>query len=168
MFQSNTKSFLQFILLILLQAFLLNNVNLFGFLNPYIYLLFLITYRFDNNPTLLILIGFVMGFLLDLLSQGAGGHMIASLAIAFLRPYIIQFSFGVNSDISMGMVRGTSLSNRLLYLTLMVFIHHLILFIVVYFNLKSIFIIFKYTFFTTIFSFILLWISLGFLKTRHD
>ncbi len=74
MFQSNTKSFLQFILLILLQAFLLNNVNLFGFLNPYIYLLFFITYRFDNNPTLLILIGFVMGFLLDLLSQGAGGH----------------------------------------------------------------------------------------------
>ena len=168
MFQSNTKSFLQFILLILLQAFLLNNVNLFGFLNPNIYLLFLITYRFDNNPTLLILIGFVMGFLLDLLSQGAGGHLIASLTIAFLRPYIIQFSFGVNSDISMGMVRGTSLSNRLLYLTLMVFIHHLILFIVVYFNLKSISIIFKYTFFTTIFSFILLWISLGFLKTRHD
>ena len=168
MFQSNTKSFLQFILLILLQTFLLNNVNLFGFLNPYIYLLFLITYRFDNNPTLLILIGFVMGFLLDLLSQGAGGHLIASLTIAFLRPYIIQFSFGVNSDISMGMVRGTSLSNRLLYLVLMVFIHHLILFIVVYFNLKSISIIFKYTFFTSIFSFILLWISLGFFKTRHD
>ena len=168
MFQSNTKSFLQFILLILLQTFLLNNVNLFGFLNPYIYILFLITYRFDNNPTLLILIGFVMGFLLDLLSQAAGGHMIASLAITFLRPFIIQFSFGVNSDISMGMVRGTSLSNRLLYLVLMVFIHHLILFIVVYFNLKSISIIFKYTFFTSIFSFILLWISLGFFKTRHD
>ena len=168
MFQSNTKSFLQLTFLILLQAFLLNNVNLFGFLNPYIYLLFLITYRFDNNPTLLILIGFIMGFLLDLITQGAGGHMIASLTIAFLRPYIIQFSFGVNSDVSTGMVRGTSLSNRLLYLTLMVFIHHLILFIVVYFSLKSISIIFKYTFFNTIFSFTLLWISLSFFKTRHD
>ena len=168
MFQSNTKSFLQFSLLILLQAFLLNNINLFGFINPYFYLLFLINYRFDNNPTLLIIIGFIMGFLLDLLSQGAGGHTIAALTIAFLRPYIIRFSFGVNSDIPMGMVRGTSLSNRLLYLGLMVFIHHLILFIVIYFSLKSISIIFKYTFFTTIFSFILLWISYGFFKTKHD
>ena len=63
----------RFLLLLFLQAFLLNNINFFGFINPNLYLLFIIVYRLDGNPTLLIVLGFVMGLLLDLLTQGTGG-----------------------------------------------------------------------------------------------
>lgn len=154
----------RFLLLLFLQAFLLNNINFFGFINPNLYLLFIIVYRLDGNPTLLIVLGFVMGLLLDLLTQGSGGQTIAALTISFLRPYIIRFSFGVNYDVPMGMIKGSLLTQRLLYLSLMVVIHNLVLCSVIYFSFDNTITILKNTLFTSLFTFILIYISLRLFK----
>jgi hypothetical protein len=122
----------------------------------------------DGNPTLLIILGFVMGLFLDLLTQGSGGHTIATLTIAFIRPFIIRFSFGVNYDVPMGMIKGSLLNQRLLYLSLMVVIHHLVLYSVVYFSFENIITILKNTLFTSFFTFILVYISLGLFKEKND
>jgi len=156
----------RFLLLLFLQAFLLNNINFFGFINPNLYLLFIIVYRLDGNPTLLIVLGFVMGLLLDLLIQGSGGQTIAALTISFLRPYIIRFSFGVNYDVPMGMIKGSLLTQRLLYLSLMVVIHNLVLCSVIYFSFDNTITILKNTLFTSLFTFILIYISLGLFKNK--
>ena len=166
--RDNILYIFQFFLLLFLQSFLLNNVNLFGFINPNLYLLFLIVYRLDGNPTLLIIVGFVMGLLLDLLTQGSGGHTIATLTIAFLRLSIIKFSFGVNYDVPMGMIRGSLLSQRLMYLILMVVIHHLVLYSVVYFSFNNTITILKNTLFTSFFTFIMVFISLGLFIEKND
>ena len=166
--RDNIISIFQFLLLLLLQAFLLNNINFFGFINPNLYLLFILVYRLDGNPTLLIILGFVMGLFLDLLTQGSGGHTIATLTIAFIRPFIIRFSFGVNYDVPMGMIKGSLLNQRLLYLSLMVVIHHLVLYSVVYFSFENIITILKNTLFTSFFTFILVYISLGLFKEKND
>ena len=165
---NNLLSILQFILLLFLQVFLLNNINLFGFINPNLYLLFFIVYRFDTNPTILIFLGFLMGLLVDLLTQGSGAHTIASLTIAFVRPVIIRTSFGVNYDIPMGMIEGTQQNQRILYILMMIIIHHLLLYIIAYFNFESVLIILKNTLFTSFFTFILVYISLGLFKVQND
>ena len=165
---NNLLSIFQFILLLFLQVFLLNNINLFGFINPNLYLLFFIVYRFDTNPTLLIFLGFLMGLLLDLLTQGSGAHTIASLTIAFVRPIIIKTSFGVNYDIPMGMIEGTQQNQRIFYILMMIIIHHLLLYIIAYFNFDSILIILKNTLFTSFFTFIMVYISLGLFKVQND
>ena len=149
--RDNILYIFQFFLLLFLQSFLLNNINLFGFINPNLYLLFLIVYRLDGNPTLLIIVGFVMGLLLDLLTQGSGGHTVATLTIAFLRLPIIKFSFGINYHVPMGMIKGSLLSQRLLYLLLMVVIHHLVLYSIVYFSFDNTITILKNTIFTSFF-----------------
>ena len=166
--RDNILHIFQFFLLLFLQSFLLNNINLFGFINPNLYLLFIIIYRLDGNPTLLIIIGFVMGLLLDLLTQGSGGHTIATLTIAFLRLPIIKFSFGVNYDVPMGMIKGSLLRQRLLYLMLMVVIHHLVLYSIVYFSFDNTIIILKNTLFTSFFTFIMVFISLGLFREKND
>ncbi|MDC3238582.1 rod shape-determining protein MreD, partial [Flavobacteriaceae bacterium] len=120
----------------------------------------------DGNPTLLIVLGFVMGLLLDLLTQGSGGQTIAALTISFLRPYIIRFSFGVNYDVPMGMIKGSLLTQRLLYLSLMVVIHNLVLCSVIYFSFDNTITILKNTLFTSLFTFILIYISLGLFKNK--
>ena len=165
---NNLFSIFQFILLLFLQVFLLNNINLFGFINPNLYLLFFIVYRFDTNPTLLIFLGFLMGLLLDLLTQGSGAHTIASLTIAFVRPIIIRTSFGINYDIPMGMIEGTQQNQRIFYILMMIIIHHLILYIIAYFNFDSILVILKNTLFTSFFTFIMVYISLGLFKVQND
>lgn len=166
--RDNILHIFQFFLLLFLQSFLLNNINLFGFINPNLYLLFIIIYRLDGNPTLLIFIGFVMGLLLDLLTQGSGGHTIATLTIAFLRLSIIKFSFGVNYDVPMGMIKGSLLRQRLLYFMLMVVIHHLVLYSIVYFSLDNTITILKNTLFTSFFTFIMVFISLGLFREKND
>ena len=166
--QNNLLSIFRFILLLFLQAFLLNNINLFGFINPNLYLLFFIVYRFDSNPTLLIFLGFLMGLLLDLLTQGSGAHTISALTIAFIRPMIIRTSFGVNYDIPMGMIEGTQLNQRIFYLLIMISFHHLLLYIIIYLSLDSILIILKNTLFTSFFTFITIYISLGLFKGKND
>ena len=165
---NNLLSVFQFILLLFLQVFLLNNINLFGFINPNLYLLFFIVYRFDSNPTILIFLGFLMGLLLDLLTQGSGAHTIAALTIAFVRPIIIRTSFGINFDIPMGMIEGTQLNQRILYILMMIIIHHLLLYIIVYFSFDSVFIILKNTIFTSFFTFIMVYISLGLFKKEQN
>jgi len=162
----NLISIFQFILLLFLQAFLLNNINFFGFINPNLYLLFIIVYRLDGNPTLLIILGLLLGLFLDLLTQGSGGHTIATLSIAFLRPYIAKFSFGVNNDIPMGMLKGSLLSQRLLYLSLVIFLHHFILYSVIYFSFDNIITIIKNTLFTSFFTFIMVYFSMGLFKEK--
>jgi len=162
----NIISIFQFIFLLFLQAFLLNNINLFGFINPNLYLLFIVVFPLNSNSTLLIVLGFLLGLLLDLLTQGSGGHTIASLTIAFLRPYIVKFSFGVNYEIPQGMIQGSLPSQRLLYLTLVIFVHHLVLFSVIYFSFDNIITIIKNTLFTSFFTFILIYISLGLFKEK--
>ena len=166
--RDNILHIFQFFLLLFLQSFLLNNINLFGFINPNLYLLFIIIYRLDGNPTLLIFIGFVMGLLLDLLTQGSGGHTIATLTIAFLRLPIIKFSFGVNYDVPMGMIKGSLLRQRLLYFMLMVVIHHLVLYSIVYFSFDNTILILKNTLFTSFFTFIMVFISLGLFREKND
>ena len=66
MINENLKIFFQFISLILAQIIVLDNINLFGFLNPIIYILFIITYRFDQNQTLFIFLSFLLGLTIDL------------------------------------------------------------------------------------------------------
>ena len=166
--RNNILSIFQFILLILLQSFLLNNINLFGFVNPNLYILFFVVYRFDGNKTLLIFLGFLMGIILELLNQGSGAHVIATTTIAFLRPFIIKTSFGINENIAMGMIEGTPLNQRIIYLLILITIHHLILYTVIYLSLGSILIILKNTFFTSFFTFTMVYISLGLFKETNE
>lgn len=162
----NIVLILQFILLLFVQAFLLSNINFFGFINPNLYLLFFLMYRFNGDRTMLIILGFLMGLLLDLLTQGSGGHTIASLTITYLRPYVIRFSFGVNYDAPMGMIRGSLVNQRIAYFLQMILIHHLLLFVVIYFSFDNILTIIKNTFLSAFFTFTLVYISLGLFKER--
>ncbi|MEC7172928.1 MAG: rod shape-determining protein MreD [Bacteroidota bacterium] len=158
----------QFFLLLFLQSFLLNNINFFGFINPNLYLLLIVIHRLDSNPTILILLGFILGLLIDLLNQGSGGHTIATLTIAFLRPYIVKFSFGVNYDLPMGMVKGSPLSQRLIYISTIILVHHLLLYSVIYFRIDNTLTIIKNTLFTSFFTFVLIYTSLGLFKEKND
>ena len=79
--------FLAFFLLIL-QILVFDNIHLFNFSNPAIYLLIFIAYRLDLDQFGFIAIGFFIGLFLDLVTQSPGAHSVAGVSIAFLRPFI--------------------------------------------------------------------------------
>src|SRR5210317_2097644 len=90
----DTKNVLRFIVLILLQALVLDKVNFLGYINPYLYILFIILYPINNNRLFFILISFLLGLTLDMFLDSGGVHAAACVTIAFIRPGILKFAFG--------------------------------------------------------------------------
>ena len=144
-----------FVLMVLLQVMLFNNLHLFGFINPMVYLFFIINYRFESDQTLFILLSFILGFSIDFLSQSGGAHTIATLTIGFIRPLLIRNAFGVTAEIPAGFQNDSRTLNKTIFLILVIGIHHLLYFTFIFFNWDGIYLILKNSLFTSLFSLIL-------------
>ncbi len=166
MLQENIQIGITFFVLIILQFLVFSNIDFFGFINPFVYLLFLVRYRLDGNQSIFILNSFALGFFVDLILGTAGAHTIATLTVAYLRPLIVGFSFGINADVPYAMIKGTRISNQLTYLGLIIFLHALIYYSISYFSWLAFFQIMKNAFLTSVLTFILIWLILGFYKTK--
>ena len=145
-----------FILLILAQVFLFNQINIFGSVNPMLYLLFLVMYPFDKNQTFYIFIGFILGFFIDFLSQTDGAHTIASLTVSYLRPIIMKYSYGLTSEKPKSLLTDPRKTNNFFFLLVFISVHHLIYFAIAYFSADAFLLIIKNSLFTIIFSLILI------------
>ena len=151
------KVFLLSCFLILLQLLIFDRINLFGFMNPSIYIIVMIIHRYDLDQFNFIIIAFLLGFTMDIFGHSAGSHSFSCVTVSFLRPLIVKFSLGPNyDDFSSPFSSGILLSNRILYCLLLIFLHELILNAYSYFNWTHTFTILKLTIANSIFTFIII------------
>lgn len=119
-----------FILLILLQVLFFNNIQFSGYVNPYVYVMFILLLPIDIPAWLLLLLSFVTGMVIDFFSGSPGIHTSATVLAGFVRPYIIRVvsprdGYEGGSEPSM---RIYGLRWFLSYALLIVLIHHTALF----------------------------------------
>ena len=154
---SNTTSIniARFISLILLQALVLNNINFLGYINPYIYILFIVLYPIKNNRLLFLFLSFLLGLTLDLFLDSGGVHAAACVTTAYIRPVLLKFSFGTIYEHQTIKFSSTELGQRITYFSIIIFVHHLILFSLEIFNSSNIILILKKSLFSSIFTIIL-------------
>ncbi len=119
-----------FIFLVLLQAGVLSHLNLFGFLNPFLYIYLLITLPLNTPRVYMLWIGFVLGLSIDMLLNTPGLHTIPSTLIAFIRNQVAQKSVvrGELEGIKVPTVFTMGFTAFVTYATVLVFIHHSVLF----------------------------------------
>jgi len=147
---------IRFFVLVIIQALLLNHVDFLGYINPYLYVVFILVYPISGNKSLLIFLSFLLGLSIDFFSDSGGIHAAASVFIAFIRPVILKYSFGISYEYNTVKVSNAEFGQRILYVVSMVFIHHFILFLLEIFNVNQILLILKSTLFSGIFSTILI------------
>jgi rod shape-determining protein MreD len=147
---------LSFIVLILIQGLVLNHINFLGYINPFLYILFILTYPATNNRVLFLLISFALGFLVDIFSDSGGIHAAASVFLAYIRPPLLKFSFGMLYDYQSIKFSQIDLGNFFIYSTIGVIFHHLIVFSLAFFNADMWFEILKTTLFSSIFSIVVI------------
>ncbi len=152
---SVTLNIVRFIVLVSVQVLILNHINFFGYINPYIYILFIALYPIKNDRLLLITLAFFLGLSVDLFSDSGGMHAGASVLIAYIRPVVLKFSFGAIYEHQTIKFGTTDFGQRLTYLTILIFIHHLVLFTLEIFNSSKVLLILKKSLFSSIFTLIL-------------
>jgi hypothetical protein len=145
----------RFIILVLIQVLVLNNINFLGYINPYIYILFIILYPINNNRMLFIFLSFLLGLSVDLFLDSGGIHAAASVAIAYMRPVSLKFAFGMAYEHQTVKFSSTEFGQRFTYFSILIIIHHLILFSLEIFNISKILLILKKSLFSSIFTIIL-------------
>ncbi|EGD33506.1 MULTISPECIES: rod shape-determining protein MreD [unclassified Capnocytophaga] len=111
---------------VLLQGIILSNINLFGYVNPALYLLFFMTFPFFENKTPLLILAVLAGLIIDILSHTGGVYTCATLCVVFLRPILVRLFFGQTFDEQFINLRQVSLTLRILYIFSFVLIFHLI------------------------------------------
>lgn len=167
MVQDSLGILLGFFVAVTLQVLLFDHINLFGFSCPSVYLFFIISYRFDRSQFFLILLGFLLGFVLDIMQNSSGANTIATLLISFIRPWVIRFSFGIIPDSNSLLSMKSRMGNQALYIGLMILIHQFVLQSVAYFDVTHSTLILRNTLVNTALTFILLLATLNLTKKKN-
>ncbi|WP_298895813.1 rod shape-determining protein MreD [uncultured Psychroserpens sp.] len=151
----NLNSIIRFIVLVLAQALLFNNINFLGNINPYPYILFILLFPVNNNRSLFIFMSFMLGLFVDIFSDSGGVHAASCVSIAFIRPAVLKFAFGMVYEHQNMKFNNTEFGNRLIYFSILIAIHHFIMFTMEIFNISNIILILQKTLFSSIFTIIL-------------
>jgi rod shape-determining protein MreD len=104
-------------------------MNFFGFIMPLPYLLFIILYPVNGNRAGLLLASFMLGLIMDIFSNSGGVHAAACLTLAYFRPSIFKFSFGISYEYQTIRLNDVLTPERFSFILIAVIIHHFILFI---------------------------------------
>ncbi len=86
------RNIIRFVVLILVQILVLDNIQISGHIVPYCYILFIFLMPFETPNWLLLLTAFALGLSVDLFNQTPGMHAAATVFMAFLRPYVLRMS----------------------------------------------------------------------------
>jgi rod shape-determining protein MreD len=150
-----STNIVRFVLLVLVQILVLNHINFLGYINPYVYILFIILFPVKNSRTVFIFLAFLLGLTVDLFSDSGGIHAAACVTIAYIRPVVLKFCFGMIYEHQTIKFSNVEFGSKLTYIALLTGIHHLVLFSLEVFNFSKIILTLQKTLFSSIFTIIL-------------
>ncbi|MET3017934.1 rod shape-determining protein MreD [Flavobacterium hydatis] len=144
----------RFILLLAVQIIIFNNMNFLGYISPFPYILYIILFPVNGNKSGLIVSSFLLGLIMDMFCNSGGIHATACLVLAYYRPYIFKFSFGLSYEYQTIKLNDSLTPERFSFLLVSVLLHHIILFTLEAFQFNFIIDVLLRTLFSTIFTII--------------
>ena len=145
----------RFILLLTLQIVIFNKMNFLGFITPFPYILFIMLYPVNGNKSGLLIASFLLGIVMDMFCNSGGIHATACLMLAFFRPYVFKFSFGLSYEYQTIKISEALTPERFSFILVSVVIHHFTLFILEAFQFNFFLDILLRTLASTIFTIII-------------
>jgi len=166
--RENINNALLFIGLILLQIIVLNNINFLGYINPFFYLFFVFLYPIRKDDASILILSFFLGLCIDIFSDSGGINAAATLFIAFIRIPVLQSVIG-KREIEYGAqtIFKIPFPKMFLYVVILTFLHHFIVFGLEYLKWSKFGIIMINTLLTSIFTIILTMISFTFVMRKR-
>ena len=149
-----------FVFLLFLQVFVLNNIQFLGYVNPYLYIIFVFFYPLDSNRFSFLFSAFMLGLCVDFFSDSGGIHAFSILFIAYIRLFFVRIFFKKTSiDFPFFNLYTEPFGKVFNYIVVLTLIHHFILFSFANFSLQNIEQIFINTFLSGIFTLVLFFLG---------
>lgn len=127
-----------FIVLILIQVLIFSHINFLGFVNPMVYLLFIIKAPISQKKIPLLFSSFLLGLVIDIMLDTGGLHAASSVFVAYLRPKILNISFGKKNENQYFNLLEYPTSKVLSYVSILVVLHHSLFYFLEIFNFNHI------------------------------
>jgi rod shape-determining protein MreD len=162
------RNIIRFFVLVLVQVLVINNIQVSGFIVPYLYVLFILLMPFETPNWLLLVSAFLLGLSVDLFTQTPGMHAAASVLMAFLRPFVLEMSAprdGYESG-TFPRVYYFGFQWFLRYTVILVLAHHFILFYLEVFRFSEFFSTFLRVLLSAFFSVVLIMLSQYFIYRK--
>jgi rod shape-determining protein MreD len=145
----------RFIILLSLQITIFNNMNFLGYISPFPYILFIILYPVNGNKSGLVLASFFLGLILDIFSNSGGIHTTASIILAYYRPHLFKFAFGLSYEYQTVKLIDVLSPERFSFILFSVLLHHIVLFLLEAFQVSFLLDVLIRTILSSIFTIIL-------------
>lgn len=154
------KYTIQFILIVAFQVLVLNNIEIAGYMNPYLYVVFILMLPANINRNLLLLIGFVLGLSIDVFENSGALHASATVLIAFIRPYLFRLMAGpANQEIERLNIQTLGTLRFMVLAAIMVFVHHFWLFALEAFDWSELLQVIQRAFLSSLFTLLLVYLA---------
>lgn len=148
--------------LLLLQVFVFNNINLFGYLNPMVYIAWVFLFPIRKNINILLLLSFLLGLSIDFFSDSGGINAAATVFIAFIRlPLLKAILRKSDFDFILFNLRTVAFSKAVLFISILTIIHHLIVFGLAYFSFSDIASIISNTLSTSLITLLIIFLGIA-------
>lgn len=119
----------QFFILAALQVLFLNNMQISGYLNPYVYILFILLLPAKMPKALVLGLAFIMGFTMDVFADSYGIHTAATVLLAYIRPSVLSLvSIKGGEDLEAISIKQLRIGRFFTYTGILCLTHHFTLF----------------------------------------
>ena len=165
---SPLRTVIVFLALLALQLLVFSHVDLLGYLNPSVYILFILLYPADGSRLYLLLSAFLMGWIVDIYLNTGGIHAAASVLLAFSRPLWQRLAFGSAIRQPGARVSRMDRGAIVVYFLLVVPVHQITVYILSYFSWNNLLLVARDVLYGSTLTFVLtLSIYLLFTKPRR-
>ena len=130
MYNTLIRNILHFVILLIVQVMVFDNLGFGTYIHPYIYVLFVLLLPFDTPKWRLLIDGFLIGMAVDIFNGTPGLNAAATVFLAFSRSFIIGIT-SRKSDIegkNAPTVTEMGLQWFAVYALLLLLLHNLVLF----------------------------------------
>ncbi len=151
------RNIFRFFVLVFVQVLIIKNIEVGRFINPFIYVLFIVILPFETPKWVLLFSAFILGITIDMFYDTAGMHAAACVFMAYIRPGLLKlfspregYEFGTQPTVQY--LGGPWF---LSYAGILIVLHHFVLFYIEMFRFSEFFSTFFRAIISSIFTLLL-------------
>lgn len=158
----NINNILRFIILLLLQVTVLNKINFGGFINPQIYVLYVILFPYYNkHKGYLLMSSFFLGIAIDYFMNSGGINAFSLTLVAYLRQDIFNIIIGKQDKNENLSFHDVPTAKSITYILILIFILNTSIYWLENFSFDELGAMFIRIIISTIYSAIIIYLSLS-------